>query len=487
MLTIINMENLKGKFLSGIFYTGLSRYIGIFVSLGVTAILARILSPSDFGIVAIATVFINFFSTLTTVGVSPAIVQNKEIDESDLESINTFILVIALIITGLYILSIPVIAHYYKSEVLETILYWLSVNVFFSILAIVPNALFLKNKRFKFLAVRSLIIQFVLGVVSVIAAYMGMGVYALIINPIGNSVLLYIISNHVYHVRMRTITSNSLSKIFSFSFFQMLYNFIYLGYRNVDKILIGKYMGTSNLGYYEKSYRLMMLPLENVSTVISPVLHPLLSDYQKEPQYLWNVYKKMIAFLSEFSFLVSVVLYYLADVIIIGLYGDKWLDAIPIFKVLSLSVCFQLLQSPIGAILQAANSVKTLLKCSVWIFLAMVLGLIVAIVFVDFNMIPYMVDIAFIVGFIIYQIGLSKIFKESIYDLFKIVIPQMFYAVLLFVLLYGVVLFSDNIWIDACLIVVISLGYILILFRMNQIPNIKKLVLESVNTFKSKI
>ena len=481
------MENFKDKFLSGIFYTGLSRYIGIFVSLGITAILARILTPHDFGIVAIATVFINFFSTLTTVGVSPAIVQNKEINESDLESINTFILIVAVILTGLYILVVPVISHYYGSQVLETVLYWLSINIFFSVLAIVPNALFLKNKRFKFIAVRSLVIQIILGCISVIAAYVGMGIYSLIINPIGNSVLLYIISNHVYRVRMGAINSTSLSKIFSFSFFQMLYNLVYLGYRNIDKILIGKYMGTSNLGYYEKSYRLMMLPLENVSTVISPVLHPMLSDYQKDFQYLWSVYKKMISFLSEFSFLVSVILYYLADLIIIGLYGDKWFDAIPIFKVLSLSVCFQLLQSPIGAILQAANSVKTLLKCSIWIFLFMVLGLIIAIIFVNFNMIPYMVDIVFIIGFIIYQISLSNIFKESIYDILRIMVPHMFYSVLLFVLLYGVTLLSNSIWIDACLIMVTSFVYIFILFSINQMPNIKKFVLESVNTFKSKI
>ena len=102
----------------------------------------------------------------------------------------------------------------------------------------------------------------------------------------------------------------------------MLYTAIHIGYRNIDKLLIGKYMGAANLGYYEKSYRLMMLPLENVSSVISPVLHPLLSEYQNDKDYLWEAYKKIIAFMSEFCFIVSVALFFLARFIVTPCYME---------------------------------------------------------------------------------------------------------------------------------------------------------------------
>lgn len=479
------MSNIKKKFLSGIFYTSIAKYTGLFISIGVTAVLARLLSPNDFGVIAIATVFINFFATLTTVGISPAIIQNKTIDKKDLISINSFTALIAVSFTGIYLILIPSIANFYTNEALKDILFYLSINIFFSILSIVPNALLLKDKRFKFIAIRTFTIQFILGIISIIAAYNGMGIYALTLSPIGSSILLFIISYKAYPIKFGKIKKNSISKILSFSIFQMIFNFLYLGYRNIDKILIGKYWGVSNLGYYEKSYRLMMLPLENVSTIIAPVLHPLLSDYQKDYPYLWNVYKKMLAFLSEFSFIISVVLYYLAEVIILGFYGDQWINAIPIFKVLSLSICFQLLQAPIGAILQAANSVQTLVLSSVYIFIVMIICLLCAILLNDFNIVSYMIDIAFAIGFIIYQIFICKTFNASIIELIKIVFPHFFYAIILFIILHlNNYWIESDLWEGAIMVILISTTYYILLSYLNITKNTRKILTEILKSRK---
>ena len=282
--------------ISGVWYVSLAKYSCVVVGLVVTAVLARMLTPHDFGTVAIATVFIHLFSTIVTESFSPAIIQNKQLTERDLRAINSFTYLMALALTGLYLLAVPFIVAYYETEVLSTILTVFAVSIFFSIISIVPNALLMKAKRFRFIAMMSLGIHLALAVMSIAAVTQGMGIYALLVEPVGHGVLLFAVSYAAYPVKWSWPRRESVAKILSFSVFQMLYTAIHIGYRNIDKLLIGKYMGAANLGYYEKSYRLMMLPLENVSSVISPVLHPLLSEYQNDKDYLWEAYKKIIAF-----------------------------------------------------------------------------------------------------------------------------------------------------------------------------------------------
>ena len=274
--------NLKSQLFSGVFYTALAKYSGVVISLVVAGVLARLLSPDEFGIVAIATVIIAFFNLFTDMGVSPAIVQHKTLTREELSDIFSFTVWTGIGISVLFFAASWLIADYYNSDILRTLCQLLSVNLFFASATIVPGALFYRNKEFKFIAVRSFVIQISAGAAAVTAALCGAGLYALIINPIVSSILIFAISYQRYPQRLRlTLGLTVLRKIFSYSAYQFLFNVINYFSRNLDKLLIGKYMGMSDLGYYEKSYRLMMLPLQNITQVITPVMHPIFSDFQR--------------------------------------------------------------------------------------------------------------------------------------------------------------------------------------------------------------
>lgn len=153
----------------------------------------------------------------------------------------------------------------------------------FSAVSIVPNTLFYKNKNFKFIAYRTFFIQFSVGILSIIAALLGAGLYTLTIQPILSSALILGVSLKKYPQKIQwTVGIESVKKIWNYSIYQFLFNVVNYFTRNLDKLLIGKYMGMTPLGYYEKSYRLMMLPLQNITYVITPVMHPILSDYQND-------------------------------------------------------------------------------------------------------------------------------------------------------------------------------------------------------------
>lgn len=481
------MEKVKKELLSGIAYSAISKYSGVIVSIVVSMILSRILLPKQFGTVAIATIFISFFSTLTTTGISPAIVQNKTLDKNELKSINAFTFLVATLFTVFYLFCIPLILDFYEGyELLSNVLYLLSVNIFFSIAAIVPNSLLLKNKQFKFIGIRTLLIQLIIGVISVVGAFSGMGIYALLVNPILGSFSLFLVCFYVNPIGFNTITGHSLKKILSFSIFQILFNITYLLYRNIDKIFIGRLFGVNIVGYYEKSYRLMMLPLENISGVVSPVLHPILSEYQYDKEYLWQAYLKLLSILSEIGFLLTTVVFFSSDSLITIMYGEQWEPAIPFFKILSLSIGFQIIQSPIGAIFQSINKVKGLFYSSMWILFFIFISVFVSYLYGTINLLIYGIVISFIIGFLVYQIYLTNYLKTSLYEILLKILRPFLINFLLFIILSA---FTYLAHIPKqkisflFLILLISLLYTMLMIACNYLPYSKMVLLTIKNKY----
>ena len=372
--------NLKSQLFSGVFYTALAKYSGVVISLVVAGVLARLLSPDDFGIVAIATVIIAFFNLFTDMGVSPAIVQHKTLTREELSDIFSFTVWTGIGISVLFFAASWLIADYYNSDILRTLCQLLSVNLFFASATIVPGALFYRNKEFKFIAVRSFVIQISAGAATVTAALCGAGLYALIINPIVSSILIFAISYQRYPQRLRlTLGLTVLRKIFSYSAYQFLFNVINYFSRNLDKLLIGKYMGMSDLGYYEKSYRLMMLPLQNITQVITPVMHPIFSDFQDDKGKLATSYERILRFLAFIGLPLSVLLFFTAEEVTLIIFGDQWLPSVPVFRILSLSVGIQIMLSSSGSIFQAAGDTKSLFVCGLFSSALNVAGMLLGI------------------------------------------------------------------------------------------------------------
>lgn len=370
-------SNIKRQLFSGVFYTALAKYSGVIISLVVAGVLARLLSPDDFGVVAIATVIIAFFNLFTDMGVSPAIVQHKSLTKEELSDIFSFTVWTGIGISVLFFAASWLIADYYNSKILKTLCQLLSINLFFASATIVPGALFYRNKEFKFIAIRSFVIQIAGGASAVTAALCGAGLYALIINPILSSVLIFVISYQRYPQRLRfTLGLKVLRKIFSYSAYQFLFNVINYFSRNLDKLLIGKYMSMSTLGYYEKSYRLMMLPLQNITQVITPVMHPIFSDFQDDKERLATSYERIIRFLSFIGLPVSVLLFFTAEEVTLIIFGDQWLPSVPVFRILSLSVGIQIILSSSGSIYQAAGDTRSLFICGLFSSILNVTGML---------------------------------------------------------------------------------------------------------------
>ncbi|WP_321332108.1 lipopolysaccharide biosynthesis protein [uncultured Bacteroides sp.] len=480
------MQSTKNILFSGVFYTAVARYSGIVISLIVTAVLSRMLSPDDFGVVAIATVIISFFSIFTDMGISPAIIQNKNLTEHDLSDLFSFTAWAGCGISMLFFLASWPIAAWYGTPILRTLCQFLAIDLFFSSANIVPNALFHKNKEFKFIAWRSFIIQIAGGTLAVGVALAGGGLYALIINPILSSALLFAISIRKYPQKARwTWGLGALRKIFSYSAYQFLFNVINYFSRNLDKLFIGKYMGMTPLGYYEKSYRLMMLPLQNITYVITPVMHPVLSDFQKDINKLSSSYERIVHLLAFMGIPLSVFLFFNAEEITLIIFGNQWMPSVPIFRILSLSVGVQIILSSSGSIFQASGDTRSLFVCGLFSSILNVTGMLIGIfVFGTLEAVATCICITFTTNFLqcywqMYHVTFKQ--RNLIRFAKQLISPLIVSGILVIILLLVTNIFSDmniflNLALKAILFIIIFGCYIQFTNEYDLIGKVKKLI-----------
>ena len=193
----------------------------------------------------------------------------------------------------------------------------------------------------------------------------------------------------------------SVRKIARFSIFQFFFNFVNYFSRNLDNLLIGKYFSPAALGFYDKSYRLMKMPVQNLTFVITPVLHPVLSNYQNDKKVIYNAYYKIVKLLAIIGFPLSIYLFFSTSEIINIVYGPQWEQSIPVFKLLALTVGIQIALSSTGSIFQATNRTDLLFYSGFLGAILMVGGIIYG-VFIGKTLVSvgYGLLIAFILNFL---------------------------------------------------------------------------------------
>ena len=476
------MTTLKHELLTGVFYTALAKYSGIIISLVIAGILSRLIQPEEFGIVAVATVLIAFFNIFSDLGIAPAIIQTKLLTADDLSRIFSFTIWSGAILSIIFFTCSWGIAAYYNNETLLYICQLLSVNLFFVSANIIPNSLLYKAKRFGFIAWRSLGVQFTGGLIAVIAAISGAGLYALIINPILSSILLFLISFREYpqHLQL-TWGIKSMKKIFSFSAYQFLFNIINYFSRNLDKLLIGKYMGMTPLGYYEKSYRLMMLPLQNISHVITPVMHPVFAEFQNDLTHLATSYEKIIRLLAFIGLPLSVVLWFTAREITLIIFGTQWVPSVAVFQILSISVGIQIISSTTGSIFQASNDTRSLFICGIFSSVLNVSGILTGIFYFNsLEAVAWCITITFSLSFLqCYWQMYRTTFQRSLMPFIRqLLSPLLLSGIMLLVLyLFSPLVTSDSLFLrlllKGCVAVVVFMFYFQLSGEYDIIQKIK--------------
>lgn len=347
------------KLKEGFFYTSLAQLANIVSLLFINIILSHNLTPRDFGVVTLVQVIATFINLFTSEAVPSAIIQNKKLIESDYGILFNYSVIAGVIAMLLFGCLGFALADMWKDDIYISVSWIMSILILASFVNCVPQGLFLKSLNFKALSIRRMISS-LLGLISgFLTILLGMGIYAIVITLVV-PVVFTLIFNLLY---VNISYSFSLSKypviiVSRYVIEQTKFSLLNYGYRNIDNILIGKFLGSAALGYYSKSYQLLSQPITLFLGIISPVLQPILSNYEDDFQYLRNFYVKISQNVAFLSIPISVFFAVNSKEIIYFLFGRQWTAAIMPMTILSLSIWIQLLSQLITPIWQSLNLPK---------------------------------------------------------------------------------------------------------------------------------
>lgn len=403
-----------------------SKYIVIIIQLLYTAILSRILSPEDYGIVAIINVFVNFFNILSDMGMGSAIIQHQNLSKKEINSIYTVSCMISLLLALFFILLSMPISIFYNDNIYLRLGPLLSVSVLFNTLNTVPNALLMKEKKFVRVAVRQIIIATLCSAFSIITALIGWKYYSLIIYSVMTAVLTFFWNIKGSSLKITgQLDIPGIKKIASYSFNLFGFNIINYFSRNLDNLLIGKFLGKTELGNYNKAYQLMLYPTNNFARVITPVLHPFLADKQGEKEYLYISFIKTVKIFSLIGVFTQSFCFFASEELVLILYGNNWKGIILCFKILSLSIWSQMICTASGAYFQVLNKTDNQLRRGVFNTIVMILAIATGINFHSIVIVSLCVMVAYNLNFIsmLYYL-IYKSFEKNIIHFLHFFLPD---------------------------------------------------------------
>ncbi|UII35134.1 lipopolysaccharide biosynthesis protein [Fulvivirga ulvae] len=301
----------------------------------ISIFLARLLEPSEFGLVGMAMVFISISQVFIDVGFASALIQNKENTRLTYSSVFYLNLSVGLFLTVLFYFLAPFVGSFYNNTEITGLLKWLSLIFIFNSLNQVQAAILKRELNFKLLTVRGVISNLVGGVLGVVFAFQGFGVYALVIQQLSTSflgtILLWSASGWKPDF---SFSLKELKKLTGFSAFMFFDRFASMIFQKLDILFIGKVFSPATLGFYSRAESLNSQVTTYTSKSLMSVFFPVLSGLQDDLDKFNKVYFKVVSFICFLSFLISGLLFILAEPIIIGLFGENWAFSIVLFQIL---------------------------------------------------------------------------------------------------------------------------------------------------------
>lgn len=321
------------------------------MQVGYTAVMARLLDPVEFGLVAMANLFLRFGGYFANMGMSQALIQKADLTDNDVRSAFTSSVLLGLAFFAIMYFTAPLAAAIFKTPDVIPVVKVLSLTFLFSSLSTTSGSLLRRQLKFQQVSILSIIVFVVTAAVAIILAFMGYGVWSLVYSHIVSSILSSILSY--------ALVRHSLKLYFNWQTYKPLFAFggkisvisllEFIGL-NTDTALIGRYLGASLLGIYSRASMLIQLPLYGLNHSISKVLFPAFSSIQKDITKLRRVYLSSSSVLGFLFFSVCAGASVASEDIVMVVLGEEWKAAIPILSILALMVPFKLLSHYGGVI-----------------------------------------------------------------------------------------------------------------------------------------
>ena len=330
--------SLRAKALHGTVWSVVERMSVQFVQFVITIVMARLLTPNDYGLIGMLAIFMALSQVFIDGGFSSALIQKNDRTSADYTTVFYINLFISMLVYGVLFFSAPWIAVFYAQPILSPILRVYALNLIINSLVAVHKTYLTINLDFKTQAKITLISAILSGIIGIIVAYNGAGVWALVIQSISMAIFNVVFTYYwvSWHPTL-VFSSESFHKLFTFGSKLLVASVISAVYDNLYNLVIGKKFTSSDLGNYSRAQSFPVLVSSTIGTVLMRVSYPVLSSVQDDNQKLLNIYKKYIQLSSFILFPLMMILCGIAQPLILTLLTDKWLQCVTLLQILCFS------------------------------------------------------------------------------------------------------------------------------------------------------
>lgn len=354
--------SLKKNILGGVFWTTIEAVINRGFSFIIQLILARILFPEDYGLVGMAVVFISFLEVFNDLGMSAALIQRKEEKLSPHHFNTAFWTGIgwgAILYFLMGIIGAPFVAEFYNESQLKQIIPMLSITLLLNPINLVHQAQLTRAMNFKKLALVNNIGNISAGIIALILALMGFGVWTLVFYTVTRAVItlpLYFKATGWFPARVWK--REMFNDIFGFGVYATGTAFFNRLTGNIDFLLVGKLVGATALGNYTFAFTITNLIRDQIVNVINKVLYPIYARMQDQKDKMLDLFLKIVAINNFIVYPIIVGIFLFAEFLVPIFFGTKWDNAIPIAQILCVAVLIQMLNNSHTRLFRAAGEVR---------------------------------------------------------------------------------------------------------------------------------
>ena len=328
-------RSLKQKAASGMMWTALQKYSTMFISFISGIILARLLTPYDYGCIGMLAIFMTLAEAFIDGGFGSALIQKKQPSQEDYSTIFWWNMGMAVLMYAILFISAPAISRFFKIPLLCDVLRVQGLVLFIYAFNIVQRNQLRKKLNFKVLSIVTITTSIISLGVTIFMAYTGFGVWALVAQNLISAAIPAIV--FWFFIKWRPIlafSKQSFKELFGFGVYMFLTHLLNNLSVKIQGLLIGKVYSPATMGYYSKAHATENLASSSISSIMTQVTYPLYAEAQNDLKLLANMIRRLTMTISFITFPLLFILLLLAKPIFVLLYSERWLASIPYFQVL---------------------------------------------------------------------------------------------------------------------------------------------------------
>lgn len=389
---MMEVSSLKNKALKGVAWKLLENFGSQGITFIVTLVIARLIMPEDYGVIAIVSVFIAIADVFVHAGFSTALIQNKDVDDDDYSSVFILNFIIAVILYAIIFVCAPYIAAFYNNEVLCIVLRVLAIKLIPGSLNAIQIAMLSKELQYNKLFVRTISSNIPSGIIGIAFAYFGFGVWALVAQQLSAIILSCIVFFFTSHWRPRLVFNIKRIKIlFSFGWKLLTSNLINTAYNNLRTLIIGKLYNPAIIGFYNKGHQIPNYICLSLDGAIQSVMLSTYSKVQDDKEKVKGIMRRAIKTSSYIIFPFMLGIAACAEPFVSLVLTDKWLPCVPYMQIFCFSYCLMPIHTTNLQAINALGRSDIFLKLEI---IKKIIGLTVLVASVPFGVYPMAISLA---------------------------------------------------------------------------------------------